>query len=160
MKHIKFLIATLTVLAAMLVTLPTMGQDEAAQPAVAVTTVDAAPAPSVEVSESPADTSNYDWVQSALTSLGGVKGANTWAIILILSQLVMGFLNTKWAASISWLTGNVKFVTASFFTLIIGPVTAITQGMQPSAAFGTGLVVTGVVKLVFEIYDRFFKKAA
>lgn len=116
-------------------------------------TVVQAPAKEVVVkSETPADTSWQDWINSVLTLLGGKEGATTAAIILALIQGILLAVN-KYAAN--WnLTGNTKFYIVGGLTLLVGPVTLWSQGMDVKAALLSSVFLAALVDYIFQVVTR------
>lgn len=107
------------------------------------------------------ETSNTDFIELLLKSIGGMKGAKTLAIVALVLQLLFKLLGTPLFGSI-WtkLAPNVKFIVVSILSIASLVIAQIQVGLTPAAAILHGTVVTALMNYAFTYYERFVEKKA
>lgn len=94
-----------------------------------------------------------------LQSLGGLKGASALAIIGLVVQIIVKFLNSDLSNQVfKNFSGFGKLVSISALTIVSGVITLIIQGMSPLAAIFHSTTLAAIMVLVNQFAQQYKKQ--
>lgn len=101
-----------------------------------------------------------DFIADLIKAITSSKGLSTMAIVAVVVQLLIKFMNTDWANSLfKSLSGAMKLVVVHGLTLIASVVGMMLQGSTLLQALSSGVILTALMVYGNEIYQNFFVSA-
>ena len=104
------------------------------------------------------DSSNLDFLEFFLKSIGGAKGMSGLALVAIVVQVLMKFVGTPWANGLLAGKGEMKLTLVLALTYVGGLTTLMVSGLTFGAAFLHSTSLSALLVLLNEVYSRFIAK--
>lgn len=102
---------------------------------------------------------DISFLQGLLDLIGGSKGMTTVAIVLVVVQLLIKFLDTSFFNKLfSKLTGSMKMLISQALVVILSIVTLISQGTSTADVVIKTIAAAAFQELMFRIYKEFIAK--
>lgn len=107
------------------------------------------------VTESIPVVTNDEFINLLVTSIGGIKGASTLAIVLIVVKLLAKFLSTEWAGKLfKKLSDRAKFTIITGLNVVIALLGLMTVG---GLSFGAAIVHSTVIAALSVFLNQGYK---
>lgn len=104
--------------------------------------------------------SELDFLQYAIQTLGGLKGASAWVIAAAIVQVCVKFMNSKFADfAFKKVKGSIKLTIVLFLSYLAGVLSLVTVGdMNIGQALVHSSSLSAFLVLANQIYKQFFVK--
>ena len=102
---------------------------------------------------------NIDFLKLLVESLGGLKGASTLAIVAVVVQLLIKFLNLPIAGGIFGAAkGWLKLAIVTFLTIVSGVTGLMIEGLSLGAALLHSTTLAAFMVFLNQIFQHFWAK--